>query len=287
MSENIVYLNGALMPADQAAVSVFDAGLLHGASVFTTLLAHKGVPFRLGRHLDRLLATAERIGLLNEAPAERLTSAVSEVLEANGLSEARLRITLTPGAAGEFATPPTTVVTAAALGELPPAWYETGLTVIISRHRQYEGDVLAGLKTGCYLPRMIVRQQAAALGAEEAVWFTASGRLAEACFCNVFLVRDGAVYTPSLETPVLGGIVREAVVEVCGQLGIACRIDKPLTIDDTLEAGEMFLTSSTAGVRPVVKIEQHVVGDGKPGAITQRLLAAYRDLLEEECAERE
>jgi len=285
MSDGYVYLNGRIVPVAEASISVFDTGFLHGASVFTTLLAHNGVPFRLDRHLARLLANARSIQLRHDATAEQLTAAVAEVLEANALSEARIRITLSPGpVAGEQTQArPTTVVTASAF-ENPAWWYEKGLGVLISRFRQFRGDPTGGIKTGCYLARVLVRQEAAAAGMDDALWFTDDGHLAEGCFSNVFLVREGTVHTPPLDTPVLAGIVREAVIELCGKLSIPCREDEPLTIKQTLAAEEIFLTSSVAGIRPVVRVERHAVGDEKPGEVFKKILAAYRDLLETECS---
>lgn len=281
MSKNNVYLNGSIVPAEEAAVSVFDAGFLHGASVFTTLLGHNGAAFRLDRHLARLLATAERIGLSHGATAEELTAAVAELLGANELSEARIRITLSPGSVAREG-PATTVVTASPLENLA-WWYERGVGVIVSGVRQYEGDLTTGVKTGCYLARVLGRQAAAAAGADEALWFTTDGHLAEACFCNVFLVRGGEVHTPPVDTPVLPGIVREAVLELCEKLGIAAHADALLAGEDVGAVEEMFLTSSCAGVRPVVRVQRRPVGDEKPGPITRKILAAYRELLDQEC----
>ena len=154
---------------------------------------------------------------------------------------------------------------------------------MISSLRQGTGDVISGRKTGCYLPRMLARREAAGKGAEEALWFTADGRLAEACFCNVFLVLKGKLHTPPLDTPVLPGVVREAVIELYGPLGIECDDQTPLTIRQMLDAEELFLTSSTAGVRPVTRVEKHAVGEEKPGPVTKRIMEAYRELLEKEC----
>lgn len=284
MPDSYVYMNGEIVPAAEARISVFDTGLLHGASVFTTLLAHNGKAFRLDRHAGRLLANAQAISLRHTASAEELAKAVDDLLAANQLREARIRITLTPGpvAAGDAKGEPVTIVTASAV-ENPSWWYEKGLGVMVSRYRQLGGDPAAGLKTGCYLGRVLARQEAAAAGVDEALWFTPEGNLAEACFCNVFLVREAQVLTPPLETPVLPGIVREAVIELCGKLKIPCTSDRPLTIKDCLAAEEMLLTSSVAGVRPVVRLERHAIGEEKPGPITGRILAAYAKLLEKEC----
>ena len=276
-----VYLNGQLVPADQAQISVRDVGFLHGASTFTTMLAHRGVVFRLASHLRRLMDTVALLGLSTDATEATLTAATRDVLAANGLAEARVRITLTPGAVDQER--PTTLVTAEPLPEYPPQWYRDGIKVVVASLRQMTGDPTFGYKTGCYLPRVLARQEAAAKGAEEALWFTVDNHLAEACFCNVFLVLGGKVYTPPHDTPVLPGVVRQAVLELCPQLGIECDSESALTVREMLSADEMFLTSSCAGLRPVVGVEAHTVGSGLPGPVTQSLATAYRELLDREC----
>ncbi len=280
MGEQMVYLNGELVAAEGATVSVFDTGLLHGASVFTTLRSHNGRPFRLDRHIARLLDHAGRIGLRHEADEAALTGAVAAVLAANGHADARIRITLTPGPVGE-AGGPTTLVTAAKLVN-DPNWYSKGIGVMVCGVRQYPGDPTVGLKTGCYLTRILARQAAAAHGDEEALWFNTAGQLAEGCFCNVFLVTGGRLTTPPLSTPVLGGIVREAVFEMAAELEIPCSDEQPLGGPELQAAGEIILTSSGSGVRPVIAVNKDPVGDGKPGPIARKLMAAYEALLEAE-----
>ena len=285
MSELQVYLNGQLAPADQASVSVFDTGFLHGGTTFTTMLAHNGSVFRLGRHLNRLMATVDLLGIRTSATPDELTDAVAAVLSANELLAARMRITLSPGSTkgGE----PTVLVTAEPLPEYPDTWYRDGVGVVVSSFKQNVGDPTYGAKTGCYFPRVLARREAQQKGAEEALWFTPDNRLAEACFCNAFLVAGGVVRTPPRDTPVLPGIVREATIELCERLDVDCTDDDALTVREMLAAEEMFLTSSTMGIRPVVRIEAHAVGDETPGVVTQRLMKAYRELLDAECPPRD
>jgi branched-chain amino acid aminotransferase len=282
VAEATVHLNGKLVPEAQALVSVWDSGFLHGASSFTTMLARKGVVFRLDRHLRRLLGTVALLGLRTDATAASLAAAVGDTLRANNLTEARVRVTLSPGSVREQR--PTTLVTAEPLPDYPDAWYRDGIVVVVSSFKQVGGDPAFGHKTGCYLARVLARQEAAAKGAEEALWSTPDNRLAEACFCNLFLVCGGAVRTPPADTPVLPGVVREAVGELCAALGIEADDQTPLTVRDLLAAEEMFLTASVAGIRPVVRVERHVVGEGKPGPVTRRIMTAYRALVDRECS---
>jgi branched-chain amino acid aminotransferase len=276
-----VFLNGRIVPQGQAAVSVSDAGLLHGVSAYTTALAHNGVVFRLDRHLSRLFDTVQMLGMRTDATPDILAGATSKLLAANSLTEARVRITLTPGSVhgGE----PTTLVTASPLPAYPPEWYEQGIGVVISSLRQGSGPPVYGCKTGCFLPRILARQEAAAKGAQEALWFTEDNRLAEGCTCNVFIVLAGEVLTPPTRTPVLPGIVREAVLELCRGMEVPCSDNRSLTIRELLDAQEVFLTSACAAVRPVVRIERHAVGGEKPGPVTRWVMRAYRELLDREC----
>lgn len=280
-SKDVVYLSGSLVPEGQAVISAFDSGFLHGASTFTTLLAHNGVIFRFDRHIERLMSTVKLLGLRVTVTADELREAAYQVLAANDLQEARMRITLTSGSVrgGE----PVALVTAEPLADYPKAWYEQGISVVVTAFKQLAGDPTFGYKTGCYLPRILARQEAAATGADEALWFTTDNQLAEACFNNVFLVLGGKVLTPPRDTPVLPGIVRQAVLDICREMGIESDDQTPLGVGEMLEAQEIFLTGSTSGIRPVVRVEAHSVGDGKPGPVTRRLMEAYRQMLDKEC----
>ena len=281
MANDNVYLSGRIIPAGEAAISVSDAGLLYGASAFTTMLGHNGAVFRFDRHLKRLMETVELLSLQTDATPELLKDATCRLLKANELTDARIRITLSPGSIHR--KQPTTLITAEPLPDYPGWWYDKGLTVVVTSFKQVAGDPTFGYKTGCYLPRVLARQETAAKGAAEALWFTTTNHLAEACFNNVFLVLHGELVTPPLDTPVLPGVVREAVIELCGAIGIDCHADRQLTVHDMLSEEEMFLTGSCMGIRPVVRIEQHAVGSESPGEITKQIMAAYRELLEREC----
>jgi branched-chain amino acid aminotransferase len=276
------FLNGQIVPSEQAVISSSDTGFLHGASVFTTMLAHNGKVFRLEQHLCRLLDHAQRINLRHPATKEALTQAVNDLLAAEQVQRAVLRITLSPGPVG--AEPqPTTLVTASPLGELPASWYGKGVGAGVCEFRQNPFDPLAGLKTGCYLPRILARQKAAAAGMDESLWFTPDGHLAEGCFSNVFVVIQGKLLTPPLSTPVLDGVTRQVTLELCRELAIPCDDSQPVHACDLAQASEMFLTSSTMLIRPVAHIDRQAFPGQTPGPISQRLMQAMKELLEREC----
>ncbi|HDY65092.1 MAG TPA: hypothetical protein ENH84_02520, partial [Phycisphaerae bacterium] len=206
MEELKVYLNGELIPAGEAKIGITDPGFLHGASAFTTMRAHNGVVFGFERHLARLADTVRLLGLKVGATGGELVDGMYAVLDANDLREARCRITLTPGPpeearSGDGSPAPTTLITAVPLPDYPAWWYQKGISVVVTSFKQIGGDPTFGHKTGCYLPRILARQEAAAKGTEDALWYTNENLLAESCFSNVFLVLDGVVYTPPRDTP--------------------------------------------------------------------------------------
>ena len=282
MSDERVYLNGELVSADEARVSAFDSGLQHGVSLFETMRAYDGVVFRLDAHMARLQRSAGVLSMTVPEAFESWRQGVADVLGANGLREARVRLTVTAGDARAVArdddagVQPTVLISAGPMAGYPAEAYERGMTVLISGFKQSPDDPIAGHKTGCYLPRLIALREAQTHGCAEALWFTTGHLLAEGCISNVFLVKDGVVKTPPLDTPVLPGITRNVVLDLAVRDGVAAE-EAPLTIEDLLAADEVFLTNSIMEVMPVCRIERHAVGNEKPGAVTTALADAYQE----------
>jgi branched-subunit amino acid aminotransferase/4-amino-4-deoxychorismate lyase len=284
-----VYLNEEFVEADKAAVSVFDAGLLHGAGLFETMRAYGGVIFRLGDHLARMAASADVLAMfqLGEPAREVLSRHLAELLRRNGHADARVRLTVT---AGDLRTPggpagqarPTVLATSIAITPYPAEWYENGMTVLLSVHKQSRLDPTCGFKTLSYLPRLISLREAQARQCGEALWFTHENLLAEGAISNVFLVKDQVVKTPPIDTPVLPGVTRKVTLELATANAISVR-EVPLTINDLLDADEVFLTNSIMEVMPVCRVERRPIGGEKPGPITRRLMQLYRDLVAQEC----
>ena len=176
----------------------------------------------------------------------------------------------------------TVCVTASPLTPYPPEFFAKGMGVAISPYRVSPDDPIAGHKCTCYLPRLLALRDAQAKRCGEALWFTTSNLLSEGSISNVFVVRGGKLATPPLDTPVLPGITRAAVIE----LASATRIEveqKPLNVNDLLDADEVFLTNSIMEVMPVCRVEQREIGTGKPGPVTQKLAGEYRTVVEKEC----
>ncbi len=281
-----IYFNGAFVAPQEAAVNVSDGGFLHGAGLFETLRAQAGRIFRLESHLERLRRSAAR--LLVPLKRDDLPSAdvFHELLERNGLPQARVRLTVTAGSMRDETENEeghlTVCVTATELSPYPAGHYERGVQVAVCDFRQSSSDPVAGHKTTSYLPRLLGLRTAHAKRCVEAIWFTTQNRLAEGSISNVFVVRDGCLKTPPLDTPVLPGITRGVVLE------LAEAADEPveqtlLGVHDLLDADEVFLTNAVMQVMPVIRVERHDIADAKVGVITRRFREAYLDLVNEEC----
>ncbi|MFQ5459125.1 MAG: aminotransferase class IV [Myxococcota bacterium] len=282
----VVYLNGSFVPVGEARIGVRNGGWLHGAGLFETMRAEHGRVFRVEKHLDRLIASAEK--LLVPVDRGRLpgAQAFGELLERNGLARARVRLTVSAGDVLEAvegeARALTVCATSSALEGYPESRYAAGVTAMLSRHRQSAYDPLAGHKTTSYLPRLVALKEAHEAGCAEALWFTPENLLAEGSISNVFVVSGGEVVTPPTGTPVLPGIARQVVLELCGGAGRPVREGK-IDINGLLDADEVFLTNAILQVMPVTRIEKHRIGDGKPGPVTRDLRERFRACVEREC----
>jgi len=279
-----VFLNDALVDFDQAHLSTSESGFLYGAGLFETLRSHNGMVFRLQDHLDRLFQSAAALSISHSYEKPDVGNAIGTLLQANALSEARLRLTLTNGplTESEDQRKPTLLITVAQFRPYPAEYYKTGVLTILCPFRQNPTDPTCGHKTTCYYPRLLALNLARQKGAVEALWFTTDNRLAEGCISNVFLVKNSVLFTPPVETPVLPGIVRKAVGRLAQQQSVDV-VEKDLYISDVLDADEVFLTNVLMEVLPVIQVERHTVGDGKVGPVTTKTRESLLRAIDEEC----
>ena len=283
MSEK-VFINNELVDIDKAVISIKDAGFLYGAGLFETMRSYNGTVFALDDHLDRLFASIEALSINNTYSREDISDAIDSVLAINNLTNARIRLTITSGSiAIETDHPQTTLlVTASNLTPYPKQYYEKGIMVILSPYRQNPYDSTSSHKTTSYFSRILTLNLAHQKRGTEAIWFTTNGFLAEGCISNVFLVKDSAIQTPTLETPVLPGITRKIICQLAHDNSIEL-IEKDITIDDTLSADEVFITNSIMEVMPVNSLEKHLYNNGKVGEVTKKIAALYKQLVENQC----
>lgn len=279
-----VFLNDKLIDTDKACISVSDSGFLYGAGLFETMQACNGVVFALKDHLDRLFFSCAALAINNTYGKKYITDAIYKLLAANKLKDARLRLTLTSGpmSAPEEQRQATLLITATKLTPYPPEFYEKGVLVVLSPFKQNPADPTYGHKTISFFARMMALRLAHQKRAAEALWFTIDNRLAEGCISNVFLVKDSALYTPPIETPVLAGVARKTVCQIALKNSIEL-VEKDLSIDDLLGTDEIFLTNVIMQVLPVISIEKHSVGQGKPGRLTKTVSRLFDELVKTEC----
>ena len=280
MSE-LVYLNGSLLPRGDARISALDYGFLYGYGLFETMRAYGGRVFRLDRHLDRLARSAERLGIVVETPA--LENAVAETMRASRLSDARVRLTVSVGEGGTVPDPatcgrPTVLVVAGQYHPFPDEVYRRGFKTVVSSIRRNSQSPLSGMKSLNFLESMLARQEARAAGVDEALILNERGLLAEASMSNVFLVSGESVKTPDLCCGVLPGITREAVLALAVGMGMEAT-ECDVTLDELRQADEAFVTNSVMEVMPLTEVAGNAVRDGKPGPVTRKLMAGYREMV--------
>lgn len=277
-----VCLNGEVLPAAEASVSVFDSGFTQGVGLFETMRARNRRVFRLDAHLDRLARSARTLGWTTIPEIDEMRSSVANVIAAAGAADLRVRLTVTTGtlrATSDQQPRLTYVATSSANMPYPAEYYQLGVSVTISRYRQSAFDPTTGHKTTSYFSRLASLREAYERQCFEALWFTVDNTLAEGAISSVFLVKNDTLLTPPLATPILPGITRAALLELAVEHRIALR-EQSLTIDDLLGSDEVFIANSMMGLMPVVRIERAVIGDEKPGPLTRRLADLYATLLE-------
>jgi len=270
-TENIVWVDGELAPASLARVSPFDHGLLTGDGVFETLIVYDGTPFAVRRHLDRLAVSCAGLGLEVPDPAV-VRDAIRQVVMANGLRRARLRVTVTGGdsplGSERGAGGPSVIVAGGALATWPP----TADVVVVPWPRNEKG-ALAGLKTTSYGENVVALAHARHRGASEAIFGNTIGQLCEGTGSNVFVGIGGRLVTPPLASGCLAGVTRALVIELTG----AAEEDLPL--DALVTADEAFLTSTTREVQPVRAVDGLALPVA-PGPLTETAAGAFKELVE-------
>jgi len=269
------WLDGRLVPLAAAKVSVLDHGLVVGDGVFETLRVYRGEPFAWTRHLARLRSSADGLGL--EVPtSDRLRKAADDVVAANELIEARLRITVTGGIAppgsGRGEEPTTTFLLAFPIEPAAPT-----VDVVVAPWTRNENGALAGLKTISYAANVRALAYARERGAGEAVFANTKGNLCEATGSNVFIVRAGTLVTPPPSSGCLPGVTRALVLELAHALGIRVE-ERDISIDAFARSDEAFLSSTTREVQPIARVDGTALR-ASGGPVSRTLAEAFRELV--------
>lgn len=282
----VCWMNGKIVAAEQASVSVFDHGLLYGDGVFEGIRFYNGRAFRLQSHLERLCLSARAIALRIPYTVEDLAQAVADTIAASATRDGYLRLVVTRGCGPLGVDPshchtPAVFIIAASLQLVSARVREVGAKVVIAATRRLGPDGLdPRIKSLNYLNHVLARMEATHAGADEAILLNSAGRVAEGSADNVFIVKGGELLTPPVIESALDGITRQVVLELAQQLGLPHQ-EMPLAPYDLFTADECFLTGTGAELIPVAEINGRPVSLC-PGPIYQQLAAAFRQLVESE-----
>ncbi|MFN2476808.1 MAG: branched-chain-amino-acid transaminase [Chthoniobacterales bacterium] len=284
--ELTIYLDGEYVPQSQAKVSVFDHGLLYGDGIFEGIRFYNGRVFRLEEHHDRLWDSARSICLEIPVSKQEMTEALLETIRKNGLRDGYIRQIVTRGVGNLGLNPvgckrPSIIIIATSIALYPEEAYRNGLSIVTCATRRSGPATLnPAVKSLNYLNNVMARIEANLAGADEALMLNDAGNIAECTADNVFIVKKGQIFTPPISAGALRGITRAVVFEIAAELGIRIT-ETDISRHDVFVADECLLTGTAAEVIPVVKADGRVVGTGKAGPITTRMIARFREMVRE------
>lgn len=275
-----VYFNGSFVPEHEARVSVYDHGLLYGDGVFEGIRAYEGRVFKLHEHVERLYQSAKAIALDIPLSRAEMADVILQACRENDLRDAYIRPVVTRGVGDLGIDPrrckaPTVFVLARPLLRLyGDEAYAKGLKVVSLSTRRNPIDCLSpNIKSLNYLNNVLGRIEANRQGADEGLFLDTNGFVSEATADNIFIVSGGRLLTPPVYNS-LRGITRASVIEIAEEEGIPVA-EVPLALFDVYNADEVFITGTAAEVAPVVEVDGRAIGDGTPGAVTERLWRAF------------
>jgi branched-chain amino acid aminotransferase len=280
-----IYIDGKFYSERDAKVSVFDHGFLYGDGVFEGIRAYHGRVFKLKEHIDRLFYSAKAILLEIPMTHEKMSRAVIEACRANKIRDGYIRLVVTRGVGTLGLNPrscknPSVIIIADKIQVYPPELYSRGMEIVtVPTVRNLHSAVNPAIKSLNYLNNILAKIEANNAGVEEAVMLNVEGFVSECTADNLFIVKNGELFTPPLSAGALYGITRQTVIELARQNGI--KVSEPnLTRYDLFCADECFLCGTGAEIMPVIKIDNRVIGTGKPGTITRNLVSEYHALTE-------
>ena len=276
-----IFLNNQLVDAEEAKISVFDHGLLYGDGVFEGIRLYDKCIFKLEEHLMRLEMSAKALMLDIPMDREALAHAVCDTCNANGLENGYIRLVVTRGVGNlglsiKNCNQPQLIIIADNIQLYPKEYYEKGLKIITVPTRRNNSAALPPMiKSLNYLNNILAKIEAQNLGYQEAIMLNDQGYVAECTGDNIFMLKDGILYTPKIASGSLKGITREVVIDIAKELQIEL-IETEMTRYDTWIADEMFLTGTAAELIPIVEVDSRKIGDGQPGKVTAQFLDLFK-----------
>jgi branched-chain amino acid aminotransferase len=286
VKEGKIYIDGKFYSEANAKVSVFDHGLLYGDGIFEGIRFYNGRVFRLEEHLERLWDSARSICLDIPMTREKMTEALLETIRQNDLHDGYIRLLVTRGVGNLGLNPtqcknPSVIIIAATIALYHEDFYRQGLNIVtVATRRSNPASLNPAVKSLNYLNNVMARIEANLAGADEALMLNDAGNVAECTADNVFIIKHGRIFTPPITAGALRGITRSIVFEIGAEFGINVA-EAELTRHDIFVADECFLTGTAAEIVPVVKADSRLIGNGKPGPITKRIIARFREMTRE------
>lgn len=278
-----IYIDGKFYSERDAKVSVFDHGLLYGDGIFEGIRAYNSRVFKLKEHIDRLWYSAKAIMLDIPMTPDQMTKAVVETCRVNKIRDGYVRLVVTRGIGTLGLNPnrckkPSVIIIAGQVQLYPQEYYQKGLEIItVPTTRNLHAALNPAIKSLNYLNNILAKIEANNAGCEEAIMLNADGYVAECTGDNIFLIKGNRLHTPPLSAGALYGITRGVVMELAAQAGL--EVSEPnLTRYDVFNADECFLTGTGAELVPVIKVDGRVIGTGKPGDWTRKLVDQYHAL---------
>ena len=280
-----IYIDGTFYPQAEAKISVFAHGRLYGDGVFEGIRFYNDRVFRLEQHIDRLFDSAKAIHLTIPATREEVSEMALATIRKNNLHDGYIRLVVTRGVGSLGLSPyhctqASIIVIASTISLYPAEKYEKGLILATCATRRPTHDSLSpAVKSLNYLSNVMAKVEALASGAEEGVMLNAAGYVAECTGDNIFIVKNGVIFTPTVGSGTLYGITRKVVMELAAEAGFELR-EVEMSRYDLYTADEVFLSGTAAEVVPVAEYDKRVIGDGAPGPITRQLIVAFRNLVQ-------
>jgi branched-chain amino acid aminotransferase len=279
-----IFLGGEFVKKEDAVVSVFDHGFLYGDGVFEGIRVYSGNVFRLDAHLKRLFESAQSIMLKIPYTQEEMTQLIVDTIRKNELDSAYIRVVVSRGKGNLGLDPsscpmPNVIIIAEQLALYPKEFYEQGIKIASVPSRRNRPDVLSPqVKSLNYLNNILVKLEANQAGVQEALMLNDQGYVTEGSADNIFIVKNGVIYTPPVYLGALEGITRNAIIDVARAKGYEVK-ESPFTRHDVYVADEVFLTGTAVEVIAVIAVDGREISGGKPGNVTNDLLEEFRKIV--------
>ncbi len=280
---NKIWLNGNLVNKSEAVISVFDKGVLYGDGCFEGIRVYSGRIFKLKSHIDRLFQSTKFSYIDPPFNKKQIEEAIRITVQSNDLLDGYVRPVITRGQGNLGLSPkgcndPTVFIIADKISLYPEEFYVSGMPITVSSRPRISANALDPQIKSCnYLNNILAKQEALVKGFSEAIMLNADGFVAECTGDNIFLVKDGLLCTPSLDSGILNGITRKFIIDELSQ-ELELRVHEcKVKLEDLYNSQEVFLTGTAAEIIGVSRIDDHIIGSGFPGSLTDNFIKLFKD----------